>query len=1141
MKRVLFLLVSLSLFLLPAFAADWPMFGYDPAHSGNATLETSIANPYFLRWSYDTGTAIKGMAAIANGKLYIGDNTKLTALNAKTGAYIWDYNGASPIKGSPAVVGNNVYFLQGDSKVIACNAGTGAFSWSYTLSTSAGDNLNVSAGKVFVAEATGAGKLYALDASNGNALWSYAGEINYAPAIAGSVVYAGFAYGKVVALSAESGSVLWSYDGGGDPNSVFGSPAVANGVVYSIGANRVHAISASDGSFLWSQVVGQINNTPAISNGVVLVHGDELYAFDANNSGNPLWSYNFEWGNMAGPPVVANGLVYPGFDIHFLGGPPWYKWVTAVSASNGAFKWSYKFSTDTDDNGDGVGGTPVADGRFYFGTTTGRVFCFAETTGAISGTTKKASDATPLAGVTVTMGGRVGTSDASGLYTVSGIAVSNTSASAAISGYVTSTESGVTISSNETTTLDFSLVQNGVFSGTVRKASDNSVLAGATVTASGGPGGGSATTNGSGVYSLDVVPGTYTVSAAKGGYDTSSQNGLSVSPGGTTTVNFSLSGATGTSACFRNDIERTGNSSLEGILNPTAAGFGPVWSYATGGSVNSTPAVVNGVLCVGSDDGKIYGLNASTGAPLWSHATGGPVKSSPAVSGGKVYVGSDDNKFYALNAATGAAAWSFTTGDKVRSSPLVVGNSVVFGSNDDKLYCVNATTGGEIWNSAGAGDIDAPPQYINAYWGGLELISVFDHTGAWMLRNLADGLNPGAPPYSVDGTTNNAGIIEITPAPGPLAELYVYQPASGLVTGFGKYNLFGASYPWSLPAGAPYSSSPAYDGTPSSMNGSYLYIGGADGKLYKLPKATGIPSWSFDAGAAIETSPALANGYVYIAADKKVFGVDQSTGASVWSYTLPGAIKSSPVPANGMLYVGSNDNTIVAFGTTTTTTTSTTTTTTPGGSTTTTTTSTTTTTIRPTCTITRDGAAVQNGDVIPVRPVFRVIISSPSVPVTSATITLGTATLATFSGSTTEVDQRALPTTDLTPGRYNLTVQWNDANGLTQVREITGLIVDSGSGVVGVPTVTITPGSGSVPASISLDFQCSGTGTAVFVIEDPGPPPQVLMDTRVNMTIGRNAIASQLITSTGSRFPKGVFNWKLLFNGRLTSGSFIVS
>jgi outer membrane protein assembly factor BamB len=51
---------------------------------------------------------------------------------------------------------------------------------------------------------------------------------------------------------------------------------------------------------------------------------------------------------------------------------------------------------------------------------------------------------------------------------------------------------------------------------------------------------------------------------------------------------------------------------------------------------------------VGGTFGSVYALNARTGAKLWSYATGKPVQSSPAVANGVVYVGSEDGKIYAF-------------------------------------------------------------------------------------------------------------------------------------------------------------------------------------------------------------------------------------------------------------------------------------------------------------------------------------------------------------------------------------------------------------------------------------------------------------------------------------------------------------
>jgi outer membrane protein assembly factor BamB len=64
--------------------------------------------------------------------------------------------------------------------------------------------------------------------------------------------------------------------------------------------------------------------------------------------------------------------------------------------------------------------------------------------------------------------------------------------------------------------------------------------------------------------------------------------------------------------------------------------------------------VANGVAYVGSDDGKVYALSASSGIQVWSFTTGSAVVSSPAVANGVVYVGSFDRNLYAFDLAGGS-------------------------------------------------------------------------------------------------------------------------------------------------------------------------------------------------------------------------------------------------------------------------------------------------------------------------------------------------------------------------------------------------------------------------------------------------------------------------------------------------------
>src|SRR5205814_1393546 len=114
------------------------------------------------------------------------------------------------------------------------------------------------------------------------------------------------------------------------------------------------------------------------------------------------------------------------------------------------------------------------------------------------------------------------------------------------------------------------------------------------------------------------------------------------------------------------------NNPYENVITAgNASSLDIAWTAAAGAAVFSSPAVVNGVVYVGSDDDKLYAFNASTGALMWTATTGSYIYSSPAVADGVVYVGSYDAKLYAFNANTGATKWTATTASSVVSSPAV--------------------------------------------------------------------------------------------------------------------------------------------------------------------------------------------------------------------------------------------------------------------------------------------------------------------------------------------------------------------------------------------------------------------------------------------------------------------------------------
>src|SRR5215469_5206909 len=136
------------------------------------------------------------------------------------------------------------------------------------------------------------------------------------------------------------------------------------------------------------------------------------------------------------------------------------------------------------------------------------------------------------------------------------------------------------------------------------------------------------------------------------------------------------------------------------------------WALNTGGAIESSTAVVNGVVYIGSDDGDVYAVEAATGAKIWAHHVGGSVASAPAVARGVVYVGSTSGTMYALSAATGAKLWGHALGAAIVSSPAVAGGTVYVGPENDNFYALSPATGAVRWRHALDSFITSSPAVV---------------------------------------------------------------------------------------------------------------------------------------------------------------------------------------------------------------------------------------------------------------------------------------------------------------------------------------------------------------------------------------------------------------------------------------------
>lgn len=263
----------------------------------------------------------------------------------------------------------------------------------------------------------------------------------------------------------------------------------------------------------------------------------------------------------------------------------------------------------------------------------------------------------------------------------------------------------------------------------------------------------------------------------------------------------------------------------------------------------------------------------------WISPTGQQIRSSPAVVDGVVYVGMTYPPFNltAVNASTGASLWTFSANYDIVSSPAVANGVVYFGSYDNNVYALNAKTGALLWSYTTGNWVQSSP----AVWNGVIYIDSDD--GNLYALNAETGVKLWSYPT---GSPHGAGI-----SPGDVAAADGVVYVAGLAL-----NASTGALVWSNGIG----------GGLAVANG-VVYVSSND-SVYAVNASTGATLWSYTSPGPIYSSPAVANGVVYVNStyDDYVYALSTSTGALLWS-SLIGPMFSSPAVANGVVYVGAGN------------------------------------------------------------------------------------------------------------------------------------------------------------------------------------------------------------------------------------------
>lgn len=250
-------------------AADWIQHAYNPQRI--SASPTQVDGPFCYTWKwYEAPIASRAQPVVASGRLFVGSMTGMIyARNASTGAPLWQYQTAGPIRNSGGIAGNVVIFSSHD------------------------------------------GYTYGLQASSGNQIWkTLTGPSVTAPLISSNLsqVVVASSNGVLSMLNTSSGSILWQFDAGAP---ILTSPAMsADGQKIFIGNEAIQAIGlrASDGLELWrTQLHGLslADRFPVVVGDKVIFRSQPNYNFSILlNEGDAVMDGTYNGG--AFQPVLAD-------------------------------------------------------------------------------------------------------------------------------------------------------------------------------------------------------------------------------------------------------------------------------------------------------------------------------------------------------------------------------------------------------------------------------------------------------------------------------------------------------------------------------------------------------------------------------------------------------------------------------------------------------------------------------------------------------------------------------------------------------------------------------------------------------------------------------------------------------------------